>query len=164
MASSLPKNCSETTMDTKPPKGFLVLGALGEAPSLLTGISVDSEKADASGPSLISVSKLCQRTHSVQWPPDYYLQNYALSPFLPTVPCTGTKYASKNFQRVNDPKHYDCQTGELIPQGGGWLNLTHFKKNERPWGTWVALLVEHPTSARGMISQFVGSSPAWALC
>ena len=29
------------------------------------------------------------------------------------------------------------------------------------WGAWVALSVEHPTSAQVMISRFVGLSPAW---
>ena len=31
-------------------------------------------------------------------------------------------------------------------------------------GTYVAQSVKHPTSAKVMISQFVGSSPHWALC
>ena len=29
------------------------------------------------------------------------------------------------------------------------------------WGAWVAQLVERPTSVQVMISQFLGSSPAW---
>ena len=33
------------------------------------------------------------------------------------------------------------------------------KKKNTFWGTWVAQLVEHPTSAPVTISQFMGSSP-----
>ena len=33
------------------------------------------------------------------------------------------------------------------------------KKNNKHWGTWVAQLVERPTSAQIMVSQFVSSSP-----
>ena len=34
------------------------------------------------------------------------------------------------------------------------------KATVKYWGTWVAQLAQHPTSAQVMISQFVGLSPA----
>ena len=46
----------------------------------------------------------------------------------------------------------------FLPRGGASQGLVVVKKRFR--GTWVAQSVEHPTSAHGMISRSVGSSPA----
>ena len=41
--------------------------------------------------------------------------------------------------------------------------MGHCYKNHRLWGTWVAQLVERPTSAQVMVSWFVVLSPALGL-
>ena len=63
----------------------------------------------------------------------------------------------KNFTSI---RRYEMlknkETGEATKLGQHW----NYKNFRNKWGTWVAQLVKHPTSARVMISRFVSSSSA----
>ena len=57
-------------------------------------------------------------------------------------------------------KFADSDGHHILERGPVWVpNRAHKKNTTR--GTWVAQSVKRPTSAQVMISQLVGSSPAW---
>lgn len=84
-------------------------------PCILTGISVDSGKADTAAP----VSELAFPALSAGSVLIVAARTMPHFLFLWNILCTTTQYASKNFQRSDDPRHNDGQTSELIPQTGG---------------------------------------------
>lgn len=84
-------------------------------PWILTGIRVDSGKADTAAP----VSELALPALSAGSVVIVAARTLPHFLFLWNILCTTTQYASKNFQRSNDPRHNDGQTSELIPQTEG---------------------------------------------